>query len=413
MKYKISWSTLFLLVIVAFSVQGCFGIGENNKKTTTTSSGTQVAVAPNAFKGKFYLTIGHNLEVISGDGSTKELVSTGNVYDPVVSPDGKNVVFIEKFKQYSDLDVVSTSGGSVRTVRSGNGQFYYITSFIHNTFIWYAEPSWSADGSTILFLSDYEKEAWYYYTGIDAPLLDLQSYSVPWNNPSATPTPIAFASYGDGGLRDVSYRPGHSNQIIYTHFAYDATTQTVQQIQLYMEDATMIGSTNCKTKYTTNYKYGTYEYYNCKYYPGAPGGGNDPGIAITPTSDEVIQPAFSPDGNSIAYIKRNATNMSLYVMKAPTDNITDTPNNADTRTTALQSYSSTSQKLLDQQYISEPVWSSNGTQIAYIAYSGNEFDLWISTVKKDANGNYSVTGSAVQVTSGGLDGNIRPVWTAN
>lgn len=175
----------------------------------------------------------------------------------------------------------------------------------------------------------------------------------------------------------------------------------------------MIGDNNCKTKYTTNYKYGTYEYYNCKYYPGAPGGGYDPGIAVTPTSDEVIQPAFSPDGSAVAYIKRNATNMSLYVMQTPPDNITDTPNSADTQTTALKSYSSTSQKLLDQQYISEPVWSSDGKQIAYIAYVGNEFDLWISTVKKDANGNYSVTGSAVQVTSGGVDGEVRPVWTAN
>jgi hypothetical protein len=103
--------------------------------------------------------------------------------------------------------------------------------------------------------------------------------------------------------------------------------------------------------------------------------------------------------------------MSLYVMATPPDNITDAPNNTDTQKAALQAYANNSQHLLDQQYIGEPVWSADGTHIAYTAYVGNEFDLWISTVKKDANGNYTVTGSAVQATTSGVDGDVRPVWT--
>jgi Tol biopolymer transport system component len=340
-------------------------------------------------------------------------VSTGNVYDLAVSPDGQTVVFIEKYKQYSDLDAIATSGGSVRVLRSGNGTFYTNSAgFVHNTFVWYAQPTWSADGQTIIYLSDAEKEAWYnYIQGIDAPLLDLQAFSIVFSDPGGTPTPVAYASFGDGGLRDVSYRPGHANQVIYTHYAYDAATQTQQLIQLYMENPTTIGSNNCKGKSLTDYQHSVYLYNYCTYYPGPPGGGYDPSIAITPTSDEVIQPAFSPDGNSIAYIKRNATNMSLYVMATSPDNITDAPNNTDTQKAALQAYANNSQHLLDQQYIGEPVWSADGTHIAYTAYVGNEFDLWISTVKKDANGNYTVTGSAVQATTSGVDGDVRPVWT--
>lgn len=388
-----SWSTLLLLAMLALSVQGCLGIGGSNQKSVGTGSGgQQVSVNQDVFKGKFYLTISHNLYVLSGNNTSQELVNTGNVYDPAVSPDGKWVVFIQKYKQYSDLVVISTAGGKARILRSGVGKFYAVGPFMHNTFVWYAQPTWSEDGKTLLFLSDLEKEDWYAHT-TDAPMLDLQVFSVPFSNPQATPKDVAYATFGDGGNRDVSYRPGHASQIIYTHYTYDAATRTKQEIQLFMENPTTI-SKNPGV-----------------YYPGMPGTGYDPGIAITPASVEIIEPAFSPDGNMIAYIKRNSTNMSLDVMAVPPDSITVTPNDHKTVQKALQAYQTQSSHLLTQLYIQEPAWSPDGTQLAYITYTGNTFDLWIVNVTHDATGKYSIKGSPVQVTSGGVDGDSRPVWT--
>lgn len=393
-RTTLSWSTLLLLTLLAFSVQGCLGIGGSNQKSIGTGSGgQQVSVNQDVFKGKFYLTINHNLYVLSGNNTSQELVKTGNVVDPAVSPDGKWVAFIQKYKQYSDLSVVSTSGGKVRVLRSGAGKFYPVGPFMHNTFVWYAQPAWSADGSTLLFLSDLEKEEWYAHT-TDAPMLDMQVFSIPFNDPQATPKDVAYASFGDGGNRDASYRPGHPNQIVYTHYTYDATTRTQQQIQLFMENPTTI-SKNPGV-----------------YYPGMPGNGFDPGIAITPANVEIIEPAFSPDGNAIAYIKRNSTNMSLDIMQTPPDSITATPNDPKTEQQALQAYQTQSSHLVTQLYVQEPAWSPDGMQLAYILYSGNSFDLWIANLTRDAAGKYSIKGSPVQVTSGGVDGESRPVWTA-
>jgi hypothetical protein len=57
-----------LLLLLALSVQGCLGIGNNNSSSngpvgntiTTNSSGNKVSVAQNLFKGKIYFTIDHN-----------------------------------------------------------------------------------------------------------------------------------------------------------------------------------------------------------------------------------------------------------------------------------------------------------------------------------------------------------------
>jgi Tol biopolymer transport system component len=394
---KLKGGTLLLLALLALSVQGCLGFGgSSGQQIATGSNGQQVSVNQDVFKGNFYLTINHNLYVLNGNNTTKELVSTGNVYDPAVSPDGKWVAFVQKYKQYSDLCVVSTSGGKVRVLRTGAGKFYYNGPFIHNTYVWYAQPAWSADGSTLLFLSDLEKEDWYQQTGRDAPLLDLQVFSVPFNNPTAKPKDVAYATFGDGGDRDASYRPGHPDQIIYTHYTYDAATQTQQDIQLYMENPNTISA------------------HPGMYYPGSPGGGFDPSIAITTPDLENIQPAFSPDGNAIAYIQRNKnqTQMSLMVMPTPPDSITQTPNDPKTEALALQAYKTQSSHLLSQTYIEQPVWSPDGKQLAYIQYTGGTFDLWIVKINYDAKTQkYSIAGSPIQVTSGGIDGESRPVWT--
>lgn len=395
-RHIFSWRTLFWLSIVLLGAQSCLGFGSNSQFAAG-AHGQAVTVNQNAFKGKFYLTVNGNLYVLNGtDGTTQDLVNTGNVIDPAVSPDGKWVAFVEKYQNYSDLCVIPGTGGKVRVLRSGNGYFYNNSGFIHNTYAWYAQPSWSQDGSTLLFLSDLQKEDWYQQTGQDAPLLDLQVFALPFAQPAVTPTAVAYASFGDGGDQNPAYRPGHPDQIIYTHYTYDTTNETQQVIQLYMEDPNAI-SENPGV-----------------YYPGTPGGGYDPAIAITPTSSTITDPAFSPDGNAIAYIKtdNNSNQVELDVMPVPPATITQTPNDPTTEQLALHAYVTGSSHLLTDTYLSEPVWSPDNKQIAYYDYVNNTFDLWIANVSYDAKtGKYSLQGDPVQVTTGGVDAASHPVWT--
>jgi Tol biopolymer transport system component len=73
-----------------------------------------------------------------------------------------------------------------------------------------------------------------------------------------------------------------------------------------------------------------------------------------------------------------------------------------------------STQILTSQFISQPVWAPDGTQIAYYTSNENMFDLWLVSVKKDAkSGQYKMVGVPQQLThtEGELDADSRPCWT--
>jgi Tol biopolymer transport system component len=395
MKRFTSWVALLLLLSLSFILQGCLGIGgntiPNGKTITTNSNGNQVSVIQNLFKGKIYFTIDHNLWVTDGKNNTRKIMAGGNIYDPAVSPNGKWIAVSMRYKNSSNIAYIPVGGGTMHNLLAGGGSFYNDGGFIKSSSHWFAQPAWSLDSTHLLFLSDIEKEDWYAATGINAPVLDLQVFSIPFNNPSAKPQDVAYASYGDGGNRDPSYRPGHSTEIVYTHYAYDSATHTQQVIQLFLEDANAIAN------------------HPGVYHPGLPG--YDPGIAITDPKVQNIQPAFSPDGNSIVYVRRESlSQMGLYIMPVP-EGVTANPNDPKVEQQALVPYKKSSH-ILSGLYVSQPVWSPDGKKIAYISYNSNEFDLWLANITFNTKtGRYSLQGNPVQLTTGGIDGNSRPFWT--
>jgi Tol biopolymer transport system component len=103
--------------------------------------------------------------------------------------------------------------------------------------------------------------------------------------------------------------------------------------------------------------------------------------------------------------------MALYVMPVP-ENITSDPNNKNVEQEALQPYKRSS-LVVQGQFISQPIWSPDGKQIAYLSYNNNTFDIWLANVSVDTKtGVYKMQGNPVQLTSGGVDGDTRPFWAA-
>ncbi|WP_052887594.1 TolB family protein [Thermogemmatispora carboxidivorans] len=399
-KQSISWRLGILLSCLVVLLQGClwFGGGNSGFKQTTVGN-RQVGVNQNSnlFKGKIYFTIDHNLWVLDGlTNSLKQLTKGQTVSDPAVSPDGKWIAFTVRFKNYSNIEYMSVNGGSWHMLLNGNGHYYFVPGLDvpKNDFKWNAQPRWAPDSKHLLFLSDFQKEDWYQYTHYDAPVLDLQIYEMSIDEPNNynAVQDVAYAYVGDGGNSDPSFRPGHSDQIIYTHYAYD-NTRTQQVIQLFMEDPNEIARK----------PHGTY-------YPGLPG--FDPGIAITPSDVQCLEPAFSPDGNTIAYIRREKDGqMGLYVMPTP-EGVTTNPNDPAVEKKALLPYQQ-SKLLVKGQFVSQPIWSPDGKAIAYFFYSNEEFDLWLLKLNyNQKTKTYSPAGSPIQLTSGGVDGDSHPSWTA-
>ena len=372
-------------------------------KTINSKNGGQVGINTSdqaKFKGKIYFTLNRNLYILNGStGATKQLTNGIDVRDPAVSPDGNTVAFIIRNGDFAQIATIPAAGGSPTVLIDGTGQYNTATDPPKSTAVWYAQPAWSADGKTLLFLSDFQKEDWYQATKIDAPLLDPQLFSIPVATPNARPHNVAFSLFGDGGLRDPSFRPGHPDQLMYTDYRYDATG-TQQVVQIEMEDATVVAN--------HPYKYGP---------------GNTPAVSLTPANSNLVnmEPAFSPDGNKIIYVRReDASHMSLYMMNLGNIKTSDPnsyafdPTSDANEAPALAAYGQ-SNKLLTNEFVSQPVWSPDGKQLAYIDYNSGTFDIWLATLTQDPkSGVYSFKkDSQVQLTNaqGNLDADSRPVWT--
>jgi len=384
MKFSKQWYTLFLLAILMLSLQGCLGVDEDsnsfqNRGADKNGQQIQINTASQAkFTGKIYFTLDRNLYVLDDNLKLTQVTQGMDVRDPAVSPDGKWVAFVQRYKDYSDLVYMSTNplDHTIHTVVTGDGQ-YTPNGNGENTYYWFAQPAWSAD-SHLLFLSDLQKNFYWNSLGgvyASAYFLDMQVFSLPINVSLTAQQAIdqaqaiGYAVFGDGGDRDPSYRPNHPEQAIYTTFQYDPTSSQ-QVVQIVLEDTTLV--TGARSQ---------------QYHPGT-----DPSVPLTPNTPNLVnfQPAFSPDGNTIAYVQRvNATSMSIYTMPIA-EGVANDPNNPAFNPTdpanlqkALVPYNTQAVKLLTDQLVSQPVWSPDGKELLYYGYQNNNFDIWLATLDKD------------------------------
>jgi Tol biopolymer transport system component len=412
---KQAWHLLFLLALLSITLQSCLGTDNNSpfQDKSTNKNGSTIKVNTSAqaqWQGKIYFTLSRNLYVL--DAKTQNLTQLTNnidVRDPTVSPNGKWIAFINRSKNYSDLDYISTDPAdkTLHTVVTGQGQYLPGTQG-SNTFYWFAQPAWSVDSTQLLFLSDLQKDFVWSSLGHpydQVPFLDMQVFSLPIDvSVSATQAinqaqTIGYASYGDGGNRDPAYRPGHPDQVIYTTFHYDSTA-THQIVQINIEDTSFM--INQPFRWNPNLT---------------------PAVALTPAQNDLVnfQPSFSPDGNTIAYVRReDQTHMSLYTMPVAENVANDptvpnfNPNSQQNANNALIPYNTQSSKLLTDRYVSEPIWSPDGKQLLYYSLNNNTFDLYLVTLTKNtATGLYSIVpNSQIQLTqaNGQLDADSRATW---
>lgn len=414
MKHAKHWYAFFVFVALTFSLQGCLGIGGSSntpgQNFQKTSSGNGPAIGINntdqaVFQGKIYFTLDRNLYYLDGKRQLHQLTHGLDVRDPAVSPNGQWIAFVIRHndKNYADLAYMASGGGPIKILLSGVGTYIANPGYPapKSTHTWFAQPAWAPDNSHLLFLSDLQKAFWDARSlGVNAFLLDMQVFEISINDANLTPNPdhikaVAYAAYGDGGNRDPNFRPGHPDQIVYTHFAYD-TTQTKQVIQIYLENPDMIANNPNK-----GYHPGVFPF--------------DPSVALTPGTPDLtnMEPEFSPDGNFIAYVRRlDANHMGIYIMPVA-EGVTSNPNSDAIKKQALVPYNKSS-LVFSSQYVSQPIWSPDGKQMAYLTYNNNVYDIWLATLQVDPKtGAYSMKGSPVQLTDTGghLDADSRPFWT--
>ncbi len=373
----------FVLVL-----QACTGPSDSSHFRPISGTGvgpTRLAVNTEShFQGHIAFVRDKQLYTLGGKDSIVSALPTAlDVQDPAYSPDGSRLAYVRRGADWSDLMVIAPNGGAPVALTNNQGKGQQITcanGVSEADAIWAANPIWSADGSTLYYLSDAQK-----LMKTSCGFLDMAIWKV--NAQGGKPTLVLWPARGNdnaglpgaGGDANLSLRPGTGTQLCYTHYAYNPSQSSSLQVQLFLA---------------------TLDQPQAALEPP-----HQPEVALTPDGSDsaALEPAWSPDGRWLAYILRanGATSLAIMPVSDPAKGAPDFQDYQASVTLDVRSVGS----------VSYPVWSPDGKSLLFLGFKNNEYNLWLAQVAINGS-TISLQGSPVQLTQGGVDGNSRPSWTS-
>jgi len=278
------------------------------KPSASTPPQPRVSIA-----GKIAFGRDGNVWVFEG-GATHQLTAISGAADPAWSPDGSMLAFDKQDKNSADLYVMPYPGGTARSLSNN-------TNRVVENNLWEMQPDWSPDGLSLAYATDRGR--------INTGTLDPGVWRVTLT--TGARSLLASPNQYTGGIDFPRWRPNHKSDILYTSWAYDP--QTLQPYAQPMLENTQIGQRQ----------------------------------ALTPAGEISFQPAWSPDGNSVVFVKREQQREDLWIMSAPE---TVGPSSSATATPAMA-------KLLLQGRTAHPTWAPDGQAIAYLGLKDGSLDLFV------------------------------------
>jgi len=286
-----------------------------------------VQQASDALPGRILYVRDGNLWLWQG-GNSRQFTDGGTWYQPAYSPDGSEIAYVYWTYNFSDIFVMSADGVAARRLTRGQA-----SNLIDNE--WAFRPRWSPDGSQLAYVSD-----------------GSTTFPVVWlmKTDGSGRHQLMTTGYGIDWADAISWSPDSKRLAI----SAGPTSPGTDPGQIYLMDAAK----------------GTFE-------------------KLTSHTNGSYDPAWGPDGDTIAYVARTAPGGELW----------------------LRSIDGTREAHVSGlPYVRSPVWSPDGKSLAVLAARGGAFQIWTMSVRATDSG-FEI-GEPRQLTKdGSLDASSGLTWT--
>ena len=273
---------------------------------------------------------------------------------PSFSPDGAQLVYTRLDEGFSDLyrlDLSDPSDPVALTdhrpnVEVGQVEVPGVSDGYNTLALWANYPAWSPDGAQIAFTSD---------IGTEYPNLRVIS---PDHEPGTRTVALARAPGRDWAQQTVehpSWSPTGERVAVATYL----TDNSIGQIWIYNITA-------------------------------------DRWTALTNSKDGAYDPAWSPDGQWIAFAMRQGSATNIYVVN------TDPQTWTEEYPTPIQ--------LTNDGASRSPAWSPDGARLAYLGLQNTSFDLYAADFKLDANATPGLNSTQRLTDNANIDATSGLTW---
>jgi Tol biopolymer transport system component len=310
--------------------------------------GKVVPVRHFAVPGRLYAVKGRRLYQFSGS-AVNPVAGASSVKDPAVTLDGARLAYAQIQGQSSTIVVGQSDGQGTERITSGSAA---------EGALWAFAPAFSTDGRHLAYLTDRGKQS-SNPQSLQPNDLGVWQYDIISHQSVRLVSPTAYT----GGDSDPVFRPGATDQLVYTSYLYEG--YPLQPVARLTWMSTQTGRTSF----------------------------------LSPSLARNLEPSFSPDGKFLAFIHGGVEGDDLYVTPVGSSYAAEPrPYPAETGT------------LLEAGMVAQPVWAPDGSSLAFLMLVKGSFDLYVLPIS--TAGGVRATGPAVAITQGSFfDADSRLAWS--
>lgn len=331
-------------VVLAFALAACTSGGV----PPANDPGKVVPVKHFAVPGRLYAVKGRRLYEFSG-ARVVAVPGAGNVKDPAVTLDGARLAYAQIEGQSSTIVLANIEGKVMERITPASAP---------EGALWAFSPAFSTDGRRVAYLTDRGKLP---SSPQNLNPNDLAVWT--YDTVSRRSARLVVPASRTGGDSDPSFRPGATDQLIYTSYLYDGFP---------LQPVARLTWMSVETGRS---------------------------LFLSPSLARNLEPSFSPDGKYLAFIRGGLEGDDLFVMPVAASFAAEPhPYPTDTAT------------LVQGGMVAQPVWAPDGNSLAFLMLVKGSFDLYVLPIR--TVGGIRAAGPAVAITQGSFfDADSRLAWS--